>query len=152
MAVYDEEDGTEDFFEKLKDGIILCEMLNKIKPGICSGYKQSNVAFVQRANLQIFINGCSELGLREIDIFDTNDLYEKQRLAAVLKCIFAISAKAKELDEYIGPTIGYKFSERNERSFSVNTLNKTKTAIPFINRPGIQMTNKVVDNYGIIKV
>lgn len=141
-----------DFFDKLKDGMILCKLLNKISPGICKGYKRSKVAFVQRANLDIFIQGCTKLGIREIDIMDTNDLFERQRLSSVLKCLFAISAKAKEMPEYQGPTIGYKYSEKNERRFSENTMNKTKTATPFMTRPAIQMERKHVDNYGIIKV
>ncbi len=98
----------------------MCKLLNKIRPNICEGYKESNVPFVQRQNIQIFISGCRELGLRALDMFDTNDLYEKQRLSTVLKCMFALSAKAKELNEFNGPTIGYKFSERNERTFSMN--------------------------------
>ena len=92
------------------------------------------------------------MGISEIDIMDTNDLFERQRLSAVLKTIFAISAKAKELPYFQGPTIGYKFSEKNERRFSKNTMNKTKVETPFMTRPAIQMERKMVDNYGIIKI
>ena len=147
-----EEDDSGDFYDKLKDGIILCKMLNKIRPGIVKGYKRSKVAFVQRANLDIFIQGCRKLGVDEIDIMDTNDLFERQRLSSVLKTIFAISAKAKEMPEFDGPTIGFKYADKNVRRFSENTMNKRKTAVPFMTRPAIQMERKAVDNYGIIKV
>lgn len=145
-------DDTGDFYDKLKDGIILCKLLNKVQPGVCKGYKRSKVAFVQRANLDIFIKGCKKLGLSEIDIMDTNDLFERQRLSSVLKTIFAISAKAKEIPEFNGPTIGFKYADKNERRFSKNTMSKAKTAVPFMTRPAIQMERKQVDNYGIIKV
>ena len=144
-----EEDDTVDFYEKLKDGIILCKLLNKIRPGICKGYKRSKVAFVQRANLDIFIQGCRKLGVEEIDIMDTNDLFERQRLSSVLKTIFAISAVAKEIPEFDGPTIGFKYATPNERKFSKTTQRKTNTAIPFMTRPAFQVQTKVNNSINI---
>ena len=66
-------------FEELKDGTVLCDLLNKIKPGTCSKYKPSQIPFVARNNIEIFIKGARQLGVPETDIFETSDLYDKQR-------------------------------------------------------------------------
>ena len=70
-------------------------------------YKKSKIAWVQRANISAFLEGCRKLGIRDIDIFGINDLFEQKRLSSVIKTIYAISAKAKEVKDYDGPTIGF---------------------------------------------
>jgi len=44
-----------DFFEAIKDGVLLCEVANKIQPEICKKYKKSDVAFVCRTNIRIYL-------------------------------------------------------------------------------------------------
>eukprot|EP01083_Nonionella_stella_P182741 658296_1 len=154
-----ETDGDEDidilyeqdaFFDQLRDGLVLCQLLNTIKPNTCENYKESTNSHVQRANINIFLNGCRKLGINQINIFDTNDLYEMKRVSAVLKCIFAVSAKAKDFPCYDGPTIGYKFSTKNERHFSQSTMNKGKSAVPFFSRAAkVVQSNEV---YGIVRI
>eukprot|EP00485_Elphidium_margaritaceum_P014681 CAMPEP_0202733784 /NCGR_PEP_ID=MMETSP1385-20130828/188346_1 /ASSEMBLY_ACC=CAM_ASM_000861 /TAXON_ID=933848 /ORGANISM="Elphidium margaritaceum" /LENGTH=422 /DNA_ID=CAMNT_0049400125 /DNA_START=881 /DNA_END=2146 /DNA_ORIENTATION=- len=135
-----EQTDIDEFFDILKDGVVLCRLLNTIRSDLCKGFKKSVHAMQQRANIQIFIDGCTKLGIRRIDIFDTNDLYEQKGLATVLRCLFALSAKAKDMPTYDGPFVGYRFSEKNERRFTVNTINKGKAAIPFMFRPPAMMT------------
>ena len=72
-----------DLFEALKDGVILCETVNKVKPGTCKKYKKSGVAFVCRQNIEIFLKGCKDLGVQQNDLFETRDLYDGQRPESV---------------------------------------------------------------------
>jgi F-box protein 20 len=51
-----------DFFEAIKDGVLLCEACNKIAPGSCKKFKKSSVAFVCRTNIQIYLEACGKLG------------------------------------------------------------------------------------------
>ena len=62
-----------DFFEDIRDGVELCKLLNKIKPGLIAEkkFKKSKIVFVARTNIQIFIEGCKKLGIPETDCIET---------------------------------------------------------------------------------
>ena len=62
-----------DFFEDIKDGVELCKLLNKIKPGLIAEkkFKKSKIVFVCRTNIQLFIEGCKKLGIPETDCIET---------------------------------------------------------------------------------
>jgi shikimate kinase len=51
-----------DFFEAIKDGVLLCEIANCIQADICKKYKKSDVAFVCRTNIQIYLEACKKIG------------------------------------------------------------------------------------------
>ena len=50
----------------------------------CRKYKVSSAAFVCRQNIEIFLRGCKALGVAEKDLFETRDLYDRQRYESVL--------------------------------------------------------------------
>jgi hypothetical protein len=143
-----------DFFEEIKDGVILCELCNTIKPGSCpqGKYKKSSVAFVCRTNIQIYLEGCGKIGVPKIDCFETRDLYDGQRLDAVVNNIFALSAASRNIDSFEGPYIGVTYAQKNQRNFTQEQLNKTKSAVPIWNKGDVEQKQKNMDSYGIIKV
>jgi len=105
----------------LKDGTILCRLLNAIYPNTCKKFKQSQAAFVCRNNISIYLAGCKTLGMAEMDLFETRDLFDNQRPWAVLDNIYAVSAISRKL-EFKGPFIGVKLAEKNERNFTKEQL------------------------------
>ena len=72
-----------DFWEEIRDGVILCNTVNAIKPGTCKKFKKSKIAYVCRTNIQIFLEGCGKLGIPEVDLFESRDLYDQQDLSRV---------------------------------------------------------------------
>lgn len=140
-----------DLFAALKDGVILCETVNKIKPGTCKKYKSSSVAFVCRQNIEIFIKGAKALGVAQNDCFETRDLYDGQRPDSVIVTIEALSV-VSETDFHIGQGIGAKRASKNVRQFTQEQLNKSKSAVPLWNQGDKHNdTGSKHDSYGIIK-
>ena len=82
-----------EFNNELKDGILLCQVLIKLYPNLTNNipYKKSNMPFIQRENITLFLNNSKKIGLKETDCFMTNDLYESQNLISVCDCIIALS-------------------------------------------------------------
>jgi hypothetical protein len=65
-----------DFQEALKSGVVLCTLANKIKPGSVPAINNSKMAFVQRENIVAFCSAIRGMGMRENDLFVTQDLFE----------------------------------------------------------------------------
>lgn len=61
----------ESFGETLKDGIGLCCLINKIRPGTIAKVETSKVPFKQMANISAFIHACKAFGVRESSLFET---------------------------------------------------------------------------------
>jgi len=139
------------FFDDLRDGVVLCDLLNKIQPGTCKKYKKSTVAFVCRTNIQIYLKGCEKIGVPQTDRFETRDLYDQQRLDAVVNNIFSVSAASRKVSSFNGPYIGVKYNDKNVRNFSQEVLNKSKSSVPLWNQGDKQHTTSGLDSYGIVK-
>eukprot|EP01084_Bolivina_argentea_P140429 246860_1 len=140
----------DDFFEDIRDGVEICELLNKIKPGTCKKFKKSQVVFVARTNIQIFIQGCKKLGIPESDCIETRDLFDQQNLNDVVINLYAVSSISTK-HNFGGPFIGIKYADKNKRNFSQETLNKSKSAVPSWNKGSIETKKKGMDGYGIVK-
>ncbi|KAI1933389.1 calponin [Ophidiomyces ophidiicola] len=89
-----------DLLEALKDGVVLCRLLNLAvgSPGV--KYKASKMPFVQMENISHFLHACqmAPLNLQPHDVFLTVDLYESKDPAQVLQCLVAFSRRANALE------------------------------------------------------
>eukprot|EP01084_Bolivina_argentea_P096110 172784_1 len=141
-----------DFFEDIKDGVEVCKLLNKIKPGLIAEkkFKKSKIVFVCRTNIQLFIEGCKKLGIPETDCIETRDLFDQQNLQDVVINLYAVSAISRK-HGFAGPFIGKKYAEKNVRNFSAETLAKGKTAVPQMMKGAIYRKTDGQDGYGIVK-
>jgi hypothetical protein len=140
-----------DFFEEIRDGVVLCDLLNKIAPGTCKKYKKSQIVYVCRTNIQIYLKGCEKIGVPQTDRFETRDLYDQQRLDQVVNNLFSVSAKSRDVSSFNGPYIGKKYAQKNKRQFTQEVLNKSKSAVPIWNQGDKNMKKDEIDGYGIIK-
>ena len=52
-----------DFPEKWKNGVLLCELANKLKPGIVAKINKGNVAFLKLENIENFTKAARQLGV-----------------------------------------------------------------------------------------
>ncbi|KAK4876728.1 hypothetical protein RN001_009234 [Aquatica leii] len=131
----------DNFYEVLKDGQVLCRMVNTIKPGIVKKVNQSSMAFKCMENINAFLEAAKELGVPAQETFQTVDLWERQNLNSVVICLQSLGRKA---GNYGKPTIGPKEADKNERHFSEEKLRAGQTII------GLQMgSNKGATQSGI---
>ncbi|KAF2068878.1 hypothetical protein CYY_009799 [Polysphondylium violaceum] len=78
-----------DFFEGIRNGIYLCKLGNKIKPGSCKS-TVSKMPFVLMENINSFLNFCKSLGVATTDLFMTVDLWELQNKNQVIQTLQAV--------------------------------------------------------------
>jgi len=125
--------GEERFQESLKDGVLLCELINALHPGSVKkinrvqggAFKQ----FKDMENISNFLKAIQSYGVKENDLFQTANLTDKRNgMAHVLCCLHAVG-RAAQKNGFTGPTLGPKESEYNPRSFDEDTLTAGKTVI-----------------------
>eukprot|EP00794_Sanderia_malayensis_P005246 gene5246-5910_t len=118
--------------EKLKDGHILCRLINTLQPGSVKKINQGNMPFLKMENIGNFLTGCYSYGVKKEDLFQTADLFEGQNIVQVVLGISALGRKA-QANNYDGPTFGPKESNAAPRNFTEEKLQAGKGVI------GLQM-------------
>jgi len=124
----------------LKDGQILCQLINALQPGSVAKVNTNKMAFKQMENIGNFLSGCEKFGVESSNSFQTVDLYEGRNMAGVISGIHALGRKAsaKGLNG-----IGPKEAEKNVRTFTDDQLTAGKHII------GLQMgSNKGASQAG----
>jgi transgelin len=141
-----------DFQSWLKDGLILCELINKIKPGTVTKASNSKMPFIQMQNINYFLEGCKTLGVPKHDLFVTVDLYEGKNIPVVVDCIYSLGAASANVEGYNGPIVGAKRSEKQEYNFTEEQLNQSKNTLSFQNSGGIKVDQGKSIRNEIVKV
>ncbi|KAF5287868.1 hypothetical protein FQA39_LY15644 [Lamprigera yunnana] len=131
----------DNFYEVLKDGQVLCRLVNCIKPGLVKKINESQMAFKCMENINAFLEAAKTLGVPAQETFQTVDLWERQNLNSVVICLQSLGRKAGQFGK---PSIGPKEADKNERHFSEEKLRAGQTII------GLQMgSNKGANQSGI---
>lgn len=114
----------------LADGIVLCDLMNAIKPGsIKKVNRTSRLPFKLMENIGLFLDAARAYGVPSSDLFQTVDLYEKKDIGQVTQCLFALGRTCQAHPDYTGPTLGPKLSEENKRQFTEEQLSSGKAVI-----------------------
>jgi len=108
--------------EVLRDGQVLCRLMNKLIPGSITKINSGGGQFKLMENINKFQEGCKAYGVPEIDVFQTVDLWERRNIPQVTQCIFALGRTAQIHPEFKGPVLGPKMSDENRRQFSDEQL------------------------------
>uniref|UniRef100_A0A8C6QC10 Calponin n=1 Tax=Nannospalax galili TaxID=1026970 RepID=A0A8C6QC10_NANGA len=111
-----------DFQKGLKDGVILCTLMNKLQPGSVPKINRSQQNWHQLENLSNFIKAMVSYGMNPVDLFEANDLFENGNLTQVQVSLLALAGKAKTKGLQSGVDIGVKYSEKQQRNFDDATL------------------------------
>uniref|UniRef100_A0A672MSV3 LIM and calponin homology domains 1b n=1 Tax=Sinocyclocheilus grahami TaxID=75366 RepID=A0A672MSV3_SINGR len=112
-----------DFRGGLDNGILLCELLNTIRPGLVKKINRLPTPVAALDNVALFLKGCLELGLKSSQLFDPGDLQDtsarsnkgpdnNKKLKNVLINIYWLGRAANCSTTYNGPTLDlHKFEE-----------------------------------------
>uniref|UniRef100_A0A8B9EZS5 LIM and calponin homology domains 1 n=1 Tax=Amazona collaria TaxID=241587 RepID=A0A8B9EZS5_9PSIT len=112
--------GEKDFRSGLENGILLCELLNAIKPGLVKKINRLPTPIAGLDNIILFLRGCKELGLKESQLFDPGDLQDtssrvtiknidcSRKLKNVLVTIYWLGRAANNCTSYSGSTLNLK--------------------------------------------
>ena len=73
----------------LKNGVVLCKLINKISPGAVPKFKQAGPAFLLMENVQSFLKAIKKYGVADEEIFQTPDLFEARNIPQVHTYIYA---------------------------------------------------------------
>ncbi|KAJ8100340.1 calponin homology domain-containing protein [Lipomyces tetrasporus] len=105
--------GPEDLIDLLRDGVILCRLVNIVMPTANLKYKSSRMPFVQMENISMFLRAAASLGLPQYDLFQTVDLYEAKDPAQVLQTLYSFSRHANKQNPAM-PLLGPKLATKRE--------------------------------------
>jgi len=106
-AITGEPKGDVAFGEWLHDGKVLCHLANKIKPGSVKKINESKMVFKQRENITYFQNFCRDLGVAEISMFSTDDLFDQKNMGSVIQSINMLGGVIQhKLPDFDGPKLG----------------------------------------------
>jgi len=75
----------------LKDGVLLCKLMNILKPGSVQKINTNKMAFMQMENIGNYLKATEAYGVRSSELFQTIDLYEEQNMNAVVTNILAVA-------------------------------------------------------------
>lgn len=105
----------DNFFEALKDGVLLCKLANALQAGSVKKVNESKMAFKCMENISAFLECAKAFGVPVQETFQSVDLWERQNLNSVVICLQSLGRKAHNFGK---PGIGPKEAEKNVRNFS----------------------------------
>lgn len=116
----------ENFFEVLKDGVILCKLVNGLQAGSVKRVNESKMAFKCMENITNFLEVAKNMGVPAQETFQSVDLWERQNLNSVVICLQSLGRKAHNFGK---PGIGPKEADKNVRNFSEEQLKAGQNVI-----------------------
>ncbi|KAL1024023.1 hypothetical protein UPYG_G00050420 [Umbra pygmaea] len=105
--------GEKDFRSGLEDGILLCQLLFSIRPGLVKKINRLSTRMAGLDNLCVFLRGCTKMGLAGSQLFDPGDLHGSsadhwdcsRKLKNVLVTLFWLGKAASLCPSYNGPVL-----------------------------------------------
>ncbi|XP_039221750.1 LIM domain only protein 7 isoform X12 [Crotalus tigris] len=116
--------GSKGFRAALENGILLCDLINKIKPGIIKKINRLSTPIAGLDNINVFLKACENLGLKEAQLFHPGDLQDlsnrvtvkqeetDRRVKNVLITLYWLGRKAARSPSYYGPHLDLKAFEK----------------------------------------
>nr|XP_054587807.1 uncharacterized protein LOC107381152 isoform X1 [Nothobranchius furzeri]XP_054587808.1 uncharacterized protein LOC107381152 isoform X1 [Nothobranchius furzeri] len=115
--------GCNNFRAALENGVLLCDLINQLKPGIIKRVNRLSTPIAGLDNVNVFLKACGRLGLNESQLFHPGDLQDlstrvtlrkdesQRRLKNVLITIYWLGRKAQLNTWYDGPQLNFKAFE-----------------------------------------
>lgn len=83
----------DNFYEVLKDGVMLLKLINSLEPGRVKKVNESKMAFKCMENISAFLEVAKAFGVPVQETFQTVDLWERQNLNSVVICLQSLGRK-----------------------------------------------------------
>ncbi|XP_061743129.1 LIM domain only protein 7-like isoform X2 [Nerophis ophidion] len=115
--------GSSDFRAALENGVLLCDLINQLKPGIIKKLNRLSTPIAGLDNINAFLKACEKLGLNESQLFHPGDLQDlstratlrrndsTRRLKNVLITVYWLGRKSHLDESYRGPQLNFKAFE-----------------------------------------
>uniref|UniRef100_A0A8C2D571 Calponin-homology (CH) domain-containing protein n=1 Tax=Cyprinus carpio TaxID=7962 RepID=A0A8C2D571_CYPCA len=103
--------GSKSFRVALEDGVLLCDLINTLKPGIIKRVNRLSTPIAGLDNVNVFLKACEKLGLNEAQLFHPGDLQDVSTRVTVLITIYWLGRKAQSDPFYTGPQLNLKAFE-----------------------------------------
>ncbi|XP_078513562.1 LIM domain only protein 7 isoform X3 [Lissotriton helveticus] len=115
--------GEKDFRSALENGLLLIDLINKIKPGVIKKINRLSTPIAGLDNVNVFLKACGKLGLKDAQLFHPGDLQDlsnrvtvkqeetHRRLKNVLITLYWLGRKAQSNPYYNGPYLDLKAFE-----------------------------------------
>jgi hypothetical protein len=84
------------FEEHLRNGVVLCNLVNGLRPNTITTINKYNAAFRQMQNIDNFLKVVEKLGVAEADRFKTEDLYYGNNIPKVVLTLVLFAQAARE--------------------------------------------------------
>ncbi|XP_048657241.1 LIM domain only protein 7 isoform X1 [Marmota marmota marmota] len=123
-AVTEKNFETRDFRASLENGVLLCDLINKLKPGIIKKINRLSTPIAGLDNINVFLKACEQIGLKEAQLFHPGDLQDlsnrvtvkqeetDRRLKNVLITLYWLGRKTQNNPYYSGPYLNLKAFEK----------------------------------------
>jgi len=121
--------GNSTYEEVLKDGQVLCKLINKLKPGSVGKINDAGGQFKMMENINNFQKALKDYGVPDQDVFQTVDLWEKKDISQVTNTIFSIGRAAWKDASWKGANLGPKPADECKRDFTDEQLAAGQTII-----------------------
>lgn len=116
------------FDELLKDGVLLCRVMNVLQPGIVPKIQKPFTKEKQLENVNSFLNALKSYGVPEDKLFKPEDLNPGENIPNVINTLLALGRKCFDKG-WEGPTLGPKpTGERKE--WSEQILRASEAIVP----------------------
>nr|XP_031321997.1 LIM domain only protein 7 isoform X11 [Camelus dromedarius] len=114
---------TKDFRASLENGVLLCDLINKLKPGVIKKINRLSTPIAGLDNINVFLKACEQIGLKEAQLFHPGDLQDlsnrvtvkqeetDRRVKNVLITLYWLGRKAQSNPYYNGPCLNLKAFE-----------------------------------------
>uniref|UniRef100_A0A8C6EIZ1 LIM domain 7 n=1 Tax=Microcebus murinus TaxID=30608 RepID=A0A8C6EIZ1_MICMU len=123
QAVTEKNFETKDFRASLENGVLLCDLINKLKPGVIKKINRLSTPIAGLDNINVFLKACEQIGLKEAQLFHPGDLQDlsnrvtvkqeetDRRVKNVLITLYWLGRKAQSNPCYNGPYLNLKAFE-----------------------------------------
>lgn len=85
---------TSDLFASLRDGKLLCQLANTIKPGVILKVHLRNDPYSMMCNIQHFIGAAIALGVKKSSMFEVSDLFDRVDMFKVVDSLHTFATLA----------------------------------------------------------
>lgn len=116
------------FAELVKDGVLLCRVLNTLKPDSVKKIQKGFTKEKQLENIAAFLEGCKAYGVPEDKLFQPAELNDGTNIPNVITTILALGRKCFDHD-WEGPSLGPKPTGQ-KKDWPENVLRASEAIVP----------------------